>query len=177
VVALGLALLACVNADDDDTVGATDAVTGGTASTTASMTTTLPDDGAMTGSGDSFDTTAGPTDETAGTSVDPTGADDDATTGSGGDAIEACVAACEHGSTCESYDPKICPTLCEDLVASAEAYLCVREFIAQQTCIVTLDCTEYEEYIGRQPDGEIDYPCEQEDSDLLGCEQSAAARP
>jgi hypothetical protein len=161
-----LAFTGCVISDDD---GETEASTSGnTMTTTLTTAGTADDDGGTATMGTM--TTPGTGDDTAGDTASDTAGDTAATagdTGPGGDAPEACLAACELGSGCEKLDPAECTALCDEAVGFAERDGCVDQFVDQQNCVAALDCTQYFDWLNEVGDP---YPCAAEDEALFTCE-------
>lgn len=166
-----LAFAGCVISDDD---GETEASTSGptTMSTTNTPTSTAGDDSGTMGmsTAGTADDTAGDTAGTAGDTAGDTAGTTAGDTGPGGDATEACLAACELGLGCEKEDPAQCAGLCDEAVGFAERDGCVAEFVAQQNCVGALDCTQYFDWIDSNGDP---YPCQAEDEALFACEDAA----
>jgi hypothetical protein len=162
-----LAFTGCVISDDD---GETEASTSGNTMTTTMTTAGTADDDGGTATMGTM-TTPGTGDDTAGTTAGDTAGDTAGTTaadtGPGGDATEACLAACEVGSGCEKLDPTECGALCVEAVGFAERDGCVDEFVSQQNCLAALDCTQYFDWLNEVGDP---YPCAAEDEALFTCE-------
>ena len=163
-----LAFAGCVITDDD---GETEASTSGP-STMTTAPTSGDDDGSGTAGtmtaadGTADGTTAGDTAaDTAGDTAGTTAGD----TGPGGDATEACLAACELGSQCEKLDPAGCVASCEEDIGLLERDGCIAEAIPWWQCVSALDCAMYFEWLD-----EVDpYPCQAEDEAVFACEDAA----